>query len=102
MLCLFRKRGISYVQNDGTELYIEVKPTKTDLKNQLYFEMSANEFSVMKTHRDTYYIYFVNDVNKGKIIRRILAKDIYGEEPIKYRVNFESKKKKLKLLNKVI
>ena len=38
------------------------------------------------------------DVNNGKIIRRILAKDIYGEEPIKYRVNFESKKKESEIL----
>lgn len=93
-----RGYDISYVQNDGTEIYIEVKATKSDLKNQVYFEMSANEYSVMKTHRDTYYIYFVNDVNKGKIIRRILAKDIYGEEPIKYRVNFESKKKESEIV----
>lgn len=90
-----RGYDISYIKNDGVEIYIEVKATKSDLKNQVYFEMSANEYSVMKAHEDTYYIYFVNDVNKGKVIRRILAKDIYGEEPIKYRINFESKKKEI-------
>lgn len=88
-----RGYDISYIQNDGIEIYIEVKATKSDLKNQVYFEMSANEHSLMKAHPDTYYVYFVNDVNKGKIIRRILGKDIYDEEPIKYRVNFKSKNK---------
>ena len=88
-----RGYDISYIQNDGTEIYIEVKATKSDLKNRIFFEMSANEYSIMKKHPDKYYIYFVNDVNKGKIIRRIVGKDIHGEEPVKYRVNFESKKK---------
>ena len=84
---------ISYIQNDGEEIFIEVKATKTDLKEQVYFEMSANEFSVMKAHPKNYYVFFVNNVNQGKIIRRILGEDIYGEEPIKYRINFNSKKK---------
>lgn len=44
----------------------------------------------MKNNPDIYYIFFVNDVNKGNIIQRILAKDVYGEEPIKYRVNFKA------------
>lgn len=52
--------------------------------------MSRNEYNVMKNNLNTYYIFFVNDVNKGNIIQRILAKDVYGEEPIKYRVNFKS------------
>lgn len=93
-----RGYDISYIQNDGIEIYIEVKATKSDLKNQVFFEMSANEYSVMKAHPDTYYVYFVNDVNKGKVIRRILGKDIYGEEPVKYRVNFESKKKESEIV----
>ena len=88
-----RGYDISYVTTDGIEFYIEVKGTKMDLKNQVCFEMSANEYSVMRANEDNYYIYFVNDVNNGKIIRRILGKDIYGEEPTKYKINFDSKNK---------
>lgn len=81
---------ISYFLSNGTEIFVEVKGTKADLKGQVYFEMSRNEYNVMKNNPDTYYIFFVNDVNKGNIIQRILAKDVYGEESIKYRVNFKS------------
>lgn len=81
---------ISYLLSNGTEIFVEVKDTKADLKGQVYFEMSRNEYNIMKSHPNTYYIFFVNDVNKGNIIQRILAKDVYGEEPIKYRVNFKS------------
>ncbi len=88
-----RGYDVSYIKTDGTEIYIEVKATKLDLKDEILFEMSANEYSVMKAHSDTYYIYFVNNVNKGKIIKRILGKDISVAEPVKYRINFESKKK---------
>ncbi|TPR53843.1 DUF3883 domain-containing protein [Metamycoplasma neophronis] len=84
---------ISYIQNDGLEIFIEVKSTSSNLNNRIYFEMSANEYSVMKAHSNRYYIYFVNDVNNGMTIKKILGKDLYGEEPIKYRYNFESKTK---------
>lgn len=47
----------------------------------------------MKSHPETYYIFFVNNVNNATTIQRLLAKDIYGEEPIKYRVSFRSKEK---------
>ncbi|MDE6242087.1 MAG: DUF3883 domain-containing protein [Anaeroplasmataceae bacterium] len=85
-----RGYDISYILTDGSEIYVEVKGTKIDWNNQVYFEMSANEYSVMKAHPDNYYIFFVNDVNRGNEIKRILAKDIYGEEPVKYRIHFES------------
>ncbi len=88
-----RGYDISYVLIDGSEIYVEVKGTKIDWKNQVYFEMSANEYSVMKAHPNNYYIFFVNDVNRGNEIKRILAKDIYGEEPVKYKVYFEVKNK---------
>ncbi len=88
-----RGYDISYVLIDGSEIYVEVKGTKIDWKNQVYFEMSANENSVMKAHPNNYYIFFVNDVNRGNEIKRILAKDIYGEEPVKYKVYFEVKNK---------
>lgn len=85
---------ISYIQNDGKEVFVEVKATKADLKNQVYFEMSANELSVMSANKNNYYVYFVNNVNKGKIIKRITGNYILGnEEPIKYRINFKSKNK---------
>ena len=85
-----RGYDISYSLSNGTEILVEVKGTKADLKGQVYFEMSENEYNVMKNNPDTYYIFFVNDVNRGKIIQRILAKDVYGEKPIKYKVSFKS------------
>lgn len=84
---------ISYKHSDGTEIFIEVKGTKADLKKQVIFEMSANEYNFMKNHQENYYIFFVNDANKSTIIQRLLAKDIHGEEPIKYKVSFNSKEK---------
>lgn len=63
------------------------------MKGQVFFEMSSNEYNVMKSHPETYYIFFVNNVNNATTIQRLLAKDIYGEEPIKYRVSFRSKEK---------
>ncbi len=84
---------ISYELSDGTKIMGEIKGTKFDLKHQVCFEMSANELNTMRANPDTYYVFFVNDVNNGKEIKRILAKDIYGEIPTKYRINFTYKDK---------
>jgi hypothetical protein len=84
---------ITYIQTDGKTIYVEVKSTKSDMQNQVFFEMSSNEYSVMKAHLDTYYIFFINNVDNNMVIQRIVGKDIYGEEPIKYKIHFESKKK---------
>lgn len=40
-----------------------------------------------------FFVNNVNNVNNATTIQRLLAKDIYGEEPIKYRVSFRSKEK---------
>ena len=62
--------------------YVEVKAAKANLKEEVCFEMSANENSVMKKQEDTYYIYFVNNINEGKIIKRILGADIKDSEAL--------------------
>lgn len=83
---------ISYVTNDGSEFFVEVKGTKQNLDEEVLFEMSANEHEVMRLNPNNYYIFFVNNVNEGKVIKRILGQDIEGEEPVKYRIHFKSKK----------
>ncbi len=88
---------ISYTKNDGSEVLIEVKATRADLNNKVCFEMSANEYNVMKANLDNYYIYFINNINGGKIIKRILGKDIRGEQPTKYKIDFNSKIKSVVL-----
>lgn len=85
---------ISYITNDGDEYFVEVKTTSQNLLGRVCFEMSANEYAVMKAHEDRYYVFFINDVNNEKEIKRILGKDIYGAQPIKYRIDFESIPKK--------
>lgn len=80
----------SYVTNDGEEILIEVKGTRADLKDRVCFEMSINEFNVMKKNMDAYYVYFVNNVYKEKVIRRIPAREITGEKPVKFRLDFVS------------
>jgi len=80
---------LSYELSNGTEILCEIKGTKSDLKQRVCFEMSKNEFTVMKKHPDTYYVFFVNDVNNGKEIKRILGKNIYGEIPTKYKIDFK-------------
>ena len=84
---------ISYKNSDGTEIFIEVKGTKADLEDKVIFEMSANEYNFMREHKETYYIFFVNNVNKATIIKRLLGKDIHCEEPIKYKISFNSTEK---------
>lgn len=82
---------ISYIDNDNVEYFIEVKSSGSDLKDIVTFEMSLNEYNVMKANPNTYYVYFVNNVNEGKVIQRILGKDLYGEMPVKYRLSFHAK-----------
>lgn len=84
---------ISYIDNNNTEIFIEVKSSGLDLKDDVTFEMSLNEYNVMKANPDKYYIYFVNNVNEGKVIQRILGKDLYGEIAVKYRLSFHAKNK---------
>lgn len=82
---------ISYTTNDGREVLIEVKATKADLNDEVCFEMSANEYNVMKANLDNYYIYFISNINAGNVIKRILGRDISGEQPTKYKIDFNSK-----------
>ena len=82
----------SYIDSNGQYIMIEVKATKQDYKNMVSFEMSSNELSVMKENLDSYYIYYINNIYKEKVIQRIKASEIKGEEPSHYKVYFESSK----------
>jgi predicted AAA+ superfamily ATPase len=85
---------VDFLLSKGSKLTpIEVKSSGLDLKDDVTFEMSLNEYNVMKANLDKYYIYFVNNVNEGKVIQRILGKDLYGEIPVKYRLSFHAKNK---------
>ena len=46
--------------------------------------MSEKEYNFMKEHEDNYYIYFIDDVFNGNIIKRISAKYI-NVRPVKFR-----------------
>lgn len=52
-----RGYDISYLTNDNKTILIEVKATKSNLNNKIYFEMSANEYAVMKANPNNYYIF---------------------------------------------
>lgn len=83
---------IGYTTNDGKDFCVEVKATKAKLKEEVLFEMSANEYDVMLAHKDTYFIYFIDDLSSTKIIKRISGRDIVDPEPSKYKVRFKISK----------
>jgi hypothetical protein len=56
---------LSYFDNDGREILIEVKSTKHDYGEKINFEMSSNEFNTMKAHLDCYQVYFMRRRNNS-------------------------------------
>lgn len=83
---------ISYKKSDGTEIFVEVKSTKMNLGDKISFDMSLHEHEVMKENINNYFIFFVNDTYNARDIKRISALDLFGEEPIKFRYQFEAEK----------
>jgi len=83
---------ISYFQTDGIQVYIEVKGVSYDIKERIMFEISSNQMRLMRKYPESYYIFFINDVDNPKTIKRILAKNIDIENfiPVKYRINVKS------------
>ncbi len=79
----------SYTVESGRTVYVEVKATRMDRKNEITFEMSSAEYDFMIEHMENYYIFYINDVNKGKVIKRIQASKI-EVKPCKYKVVFNS------------
>lgn len=84
---------ISYKQLDGKEVFVEVKGVSSDVKNRIFFEISANQRKVMDENPENYYIFFISNVDSPTHIKRILAKNIKEDnfEPIKFRVNVKTK-----------
>lgn len=76
----------SFRKADGTIMYIESKATKANRNQTIVFEMSDDEYNFMKQNKNNYFIYFINDVFNGDLIKSISAKLIVGK-PIKYRVS---------------
>lgn len=76
----------SYIDKEGKEIYIEVKGTSRKLGNRIEFEISSNEYSKLKERPNEYYIFFINDVWNGLIIKRLLGKDITMFNPTHYLV----------------
>lgn len=79
---------ISYETNGGETIYIEVKSTKGNNDLNINFEMSSAEFEFMKEHMNNYFIYYINNVYSGTIIKKIAAKYILeGVIPSKYKIS---------------
>jgi hypothetical protein len=66
----------SFETTDGKKVYIEAKATSLDRGDAVVFEMSEAEHRFMLSHMDSYFIYYVNDVYKGKLIKRIAAEKL--------------------------
>ena len=75
---------ISFKTQEGKTVFIDVKSTKALNGNKVVFEMSEAEYAFMKEHEDNYFIYFIDDVYNGNVIKSISAKHI-SVRPIKYR-----------------
>jgi len=75
---------ISFKTQEGKTVFIDVKSTKALNGNKVVFEMSEAEYAFMKEHEDNYFIYFIDDVYNGNVIKSISAKHI-RVRPIKYR-----------------
>ncbi len=86
----YKHYDISYENKNNEIIYIEVKSTKANNADDLIFEMSSAEYDFMMEHKDNYYIYFINDVNNGKIIKRLSANLIIAK-PSKYSVALTTK-----------
>jgi len=78
--------GFSYKDLSGETVYVESKATKPDRKLNILFEMSQAEYAFMNDHADSYFIFYINDVFKGKIIKRIKASSIIAR-PTQYGVS---------------
>lgn len=76
----------SYKDLSGETVYIDSKATKPDRKLNILFEMSQAEYAFMNDHTDSYFIFYINDVFKGKIIKRIKASSIIAR-PTQYGVS---------------
>ncbi|WP_129646382.1 DUF3883 domain-containing protein [Mycoplasmopsis maculosa] len=81
----------SYTTNDDKEFFVEVKTTIKTLKDNIVFEMSKKEFSVMNENRNKYFIYFISDVNNEKsiTIKRISSIEIGNGIPSNYTFNLK-------------
>ena len=68
-----------YIRKDGNvekEIYIECKATKSNIPNGFRFKMSALEKEFMDKNKETYSIYYINDVYHKKHIIEIKPDDI--------------------------
>ena len=93
-LSFFPGYDIQSFDEQGNQIFIEVKSTKG--KNKNYFEISENEISAAKKYGSAYFIYQVtNALTDPKISTVISNLHDYGEkdmvkiEPILYKVTFK-------------
>lgn len=77
---------ISYIDTSGRQIFIEVKSAKNKMNNRITFEMSSAEYNFMQEHINDYYIFFIDDVYNGNIIKKISATNIIVH-PSKYKVS---------------
>lgn len=67
---------ISYIDDSGKRIYIEVKSTSKKRWPNIYFEMSLDEYLFMKENIDSYFIYYIDDIFYTNTIHRIKGKDV--------------------------
>ena len=85
----------SYNEN-GEEIYIEVKSTKGDFKNTVAHRLTVNELKAAKVHKEKYYLYFVEKSLTKPHIKSIIQNPIKQEtenkmfiEPKVYELRFD-------------
>lgn len=80
----------SYKNKNDEIVYVESKATKINRKLNIVFKMSNLEYDFMNINKSNYFVFYVNDVFNGKVIKSISADKIFGE-PIKYLISFRAK-----------
>lgn len=79
---------ISYENEDGDTIFIEVKSTSRNYGNKVVFEMSSGEYDFMCNHIEKYFVYYINDIyHSNKILR--LPGTMISVKPSKYIVELE-------------
>lgn len=78
----------SYNHQDGKIIYVESKATKANRADKISFELSDVEYEFMQQHKESYFIFYINDVFNGDVIKKIPANLIIAK-PSKYKVTVE-------------
>ena len=59
---------IEYVDKDNKRCYVEVKTTTGSLRDGISFHLSSSEYQIAVEHGDSYYVYYVSNVDSDPTI----------------------------------